>query len=167
MLLHLLKVDLGGGREWGDNMTHTREIQSVFILSFLSILTTSCAPLSSDYRKEGFNLMQQNFESFNARSDFHTVIELKKVRVHIVSDRKYFKWDKAAAFDSAVAGYATSGNEIFVFGKRIGNEVTINQAILGHELNHLLNFKNPKVANPDKLDQLELCYSKNPDTDKC
>lgn len=27
---------------------------------------------------------------------------------------------------------------------------------MGHELNHLLNFKNPKVADPDKLDELGL-----------
>ncbi len=27
---------------------------------------------------------------------------------------------------------------------------------LCHEFNHLLNFKNPKIANPDKLDELGL-----------
>jgi hypothetical protein len=111
--------------------------------------------------------MQQNFEYFDVRSDFYTVVELKKVRVHIVGDRKYFKWDREAAFDSQVMGYATGGNEIYVFGKIIGNEIIINQAILGHELNHLLNFKSPKVANPDKLDRLELCYRKDPNASKC
>ena len=99
--------------------------------------------------------MQQAFDYYEAPSDLNTVIELKNVKIHIVGDRKYFKWNKAAATDSPVVGYATSGNEIYVFGKRLGNKIIINQAVLGHELNHLLNYQNPNVANPDKLDMLE------------
>ena len=120
---------------------------------------TACAPLASDYRKESFKLMQQYFDAFDAPSDVNMVLELKNVRVYIVSDRKYFKWDKAYAANSGVVGYATSGNEIYVFGKRLGNKIIVNQAVLGHEFNHLLNFKDIRVANPDKLDDLELCFS--------
>ena len=128
----------------------------LYFLFILSILFSSCAPLASDYRREGFNFLQRSFESFKTTKDLNVTVVLKNVKIHIVSDRKHFPWDKASAYGSPVAGYATSGNEIFVFGKRLGGKIIVNQAILGHELNHLLNFQDPKVANPDELDQLEI-----------
>lgn len=139
----------------------------IYFLFMLSILFTSCAPIASDYRREGFNFLQKSFESIQTAKDLKITIELKKVRIHIVGDRKYFPWEKASAYGSPVAGYATSGNEIFVFGKRLGDKIIVNQAILGHELNHLLNFKDPRVANPDELDQLEICYINNSNGNSC
>jgi hypothetical protein len=41
-----------------------------------------------------------------------------------------------------------------VFGKMVNGKIIMNQVILGHEFNHLLNFENPKIADPDKLDDL-------------
>jgi hypothetical protein len=99
--------------------------------------------------------MQTAFDSYEAANNLNMVVELKNVRIHIVSDRKYFKWEKASAYDSRMLGYATTGNEIFVFGRKLGNKIVVNQAILGHELNHLLNYQKSIVANPDRLDIIE------------
>jgi len=115
---------------------------------------SGCVPMATDLRKIGFNEIQKGFASLEKTTDLHEIIELRNIKVHIVGDRKYFKWQKAAAFGSPVVGYATTKNEIFLFGKVVKGKIIINQAILGHELNHLLNFKNPKIANPDKLDDL-------------
>jgi hypothetical protein len=124
------------------------------IALLLLAVCIGCAPMATDLRKIGFKDLQKGFDSLEGSPDLHVVVELKNVKVHIVGDRKFFKWDKAAAYGSPVAGYATTGNEIFVFGKVIDGKIVINQAILGHELNHLLNFKNKRVANPDELDDL-------------
>ena len=116
-----------------------------------------CVPMATDLRKVGFNELQKGFASLEKTPELqnlHEVVELKNVKVHVVGDRKYFNWDRAAAYGSPIAGYATTKNEIFVFGRLIKGKVVINQAILGHELNHLLNFRNSKIANPDKLDDL-------------
>ena len=113
-----------------------------------------CVPMATDLRKIGFNEIQKGFNTLSAAPHLHEVIELKNVKVHVVGDRKYFGWDKAAAYGSPIAAYATNNNEIYVFGKLVKGKVVVNQAILGHELNHLLNFKNPRIANPDKLDDL-------------
>ena len=113
--------------------------------------------MATDLRKVGFDEIQKGFASLEKTpglQNLHEIIELKNVKIHVVGDRKFFKWDRAAAYGSPIAGYATSGNEIYVFGKLVKGKIIVNQAILGHELNHLLNFKNPKVANPDKLDDL-------------
>jgi len=100
--------------------------------------------------------MHKSFGYLASTSDFHEVIELKYVKVYIVGHRKYFDWRKAAAYGSPVVGYANRRNDIYILGKRVGNRIVINQAVLGHELNHLLNFEKPDIANPDELDDLGL-----------
>lgn len=115
-----------------------------------------CGSHAAQYRAQGFNYIQQGFTSIEGTSDVYEVVELKNVKILIVGDRKHFNWEKAAAYGSPIAGYANTKNEICLFGKRVGDKIVVNQAILGHELNHLLNFKNPKIANPDKLDEMGL-----------
>lgn len=104
-------------------------------------------------------MIQQSSESIEPTSDLYEMVELRNIKIYIVNDRKYFPWEKASAYGSPVLGYATTRNEIYVFGKRIGKKIVVNQAILGHELNHLLNFKNKNFANPDRLDRIENCYA--------
>ena len=115
-----------------------------------------CGSHVTEYRKMGFDFIQQGFASIENTPELYEVIELEKVRIYIVGDRKHFKWENAEAYGSPIAGYANTNNEIGVFGKRVGNKIIVNQAILGHELNHLLNFKNHTIADPDKLDNLGL-----------
>jgi len=129
------------------------------IIIFCSLVfLISCSSLSQK-RQEGFDALQEHFNLIEPteKKDFHITIRLKNVKVHIVSDRKFFKFKKFQKQEFGAVGYATSGNEIWVFGKikeKNGKKVVIvNQAILGHEFNHLLNFKNPKIVNPDKLDK--------------
>jgi hypothetical protein len=43
----------------------------------------------------------------------------------------------------------------------VGDKNVVNQVVLGHEFNQLLNFKHSKIANPDKRDQLEWCSAEN------
>ena len=127
---------------------------SICAVLFPAFILISCVPLATDLRKIGFNEIQKGFASLDKTPNLHEVIELKNVKVHIVGNRKYFKWDKAAAYGSPVAGYATNKNEIYVFGKKVKGKVVLNQAILGHELTHLMNFKNSNIGNPDKLDDI-------------
>ena len=140
-------------------------IYSIFLRTIIRIvylglipLTISCSPLAVDLRNEGSRLTQQAFESFEQTSELYEVIELRNIRIYIVGDRKHFKWNGASAYGSPILGYATENNDIYVFGRRVGNKIIINETVLGHELNHLLNFQNPEIADPDKLDKLELCY---------
>jgi len=130
-------------------------IPYLFILGLAIIV--GCVPMATDLRRVGFNELQKGFASLEKTPELqnlHEVVVLKNVKIHVVGDRKYFNWDRAAAYGSPIAGYATTKNEIFVFGRIVKGKIIVNQAILGHELNHLLNFRNKKIANPDKLDDL-------------
>lgn len=120
----------------------------------LSILLAGCVTLATDYRKVGFREIQRGYSSLHKPSSLHETIELPKVTVHIVGDRNKFNWDQAATYGSPVLGYATQDNHIWVFGTEVKGRIIINQAVLGHELNHLLQFANPKVQNPDMLDDI-------------
>jgi len=129
----------------------------VLMLVLFSILA-SCSPLATDYRMQGFKLSQKAFQYFDPSPALDEVVELKNIRIHIVGSRRLFPWEKAAAEGSRTLGYATPLGEIYVIGKRVGDKIVINQAILGHEINHLLNFADPKIADPDTLNRLEYCH---------
>ena len=131
-------------------LNKTIKLFSLIILCFLQGCV-SLAPDYRDYRTEGFNIIEKGFSVLEPIPNLYEVIEVKNVKVHIVGHPRFFRWDKAAAYGSPILGYATSNNEIWVFGKMLNGKIVINEAIVGHELTHLLNFKNSKIANPDSF----------------
>ena len=48
------------------------------------------------------------------------------------------------------AGAANTNNEIWVVGRCSDKGIILNQMILGHELQHLLNFEDRRIADPDE-----------------
>jgi hypothetical protein len=128
----------------------------VLLFCSLMLIPAGRMPVAREYRLDGFICFHRSFSQIEEDLDLYEVIELERIRVYIVGQRKFFKWERAAAYGSALQNYATNRNEIFVFGKRVGNQIIVDQSILGHELNHLFNFSNPDVANPDELTDLGL-----------
>ena len=137
------------------------------VLLGISFLQFGCTAATTNYRVQGFSLVSKSFDTISESPDLYEIVEIEKVKIYIVGDRKHFKWNWAAAYGSPIDGYATGKNEIYVLGKRLGDKIVVNQVILGHELHHLLNFKNPKLANPDKLDRLEWCSDRNLSGKEC
>jgi hypothetical protein len=121
-------------------------------ISALSLLT-SCYSFVAD-REQGFNMIQRGFSNLEATPELYKEVELKNIKVFIVGDRKQFTWKKAAAANSSIIGYATPNNEIWILGKEVEGKIVLNEAVLGHELTHLLNFKDSKIANPDRFRDL-------------
>lgn len=75
-----------------------------------------------------------------------TSIILHDVSVHITDDRT--AWPVSARrFE--VAGCASSGMEIWVLRELFKDQLTAER-VLGHELWHLLNWKDIRMRNPDK-----------------
>lgn len=106
-------------------------------------------------RKAGSKMVQKSFASLADTPDLNEVIVLENVRIRIVGHMSAYS-EEAASYGENVLGYATPENEITILGKRVQDTIVVNQAVLGHELEHLLNYQNPKVANPDDLDFLGL-----------
>ncbi len=127
----------------------------IFTCLMLVFMVSGCVTFATDYRKVGFDEIQKGFSILYKPSALNEIIRLKNVTIHIVGDRSLFKWAKAANYGSPVAAYATTNNEIWLFGAMVKGRIVLNQAILGHEFNHLLQFNHPTVVhNPDKLDDI-------------
>lgn len=135
-------------------MTLTTRHTIIALLLVLTSLMGGCVTYT-EYVRHGTVLHQRGFEQFSPTPDLHEVVKLKNVTIHVVGDRKHFRWGRAARYGSPVAGYANTKNEIWLFGKIVNGKIIVNQAILGHELNHLMNFKDKRFVNPDKLEDIE------------
>ena len=71
-------------------------------------------------------------------------IPLEKVIVHVVPDESYFPENMQGI---RAKGCADSSGRIWVIGEKWQEDgkIHINFETLGHELNHLLNWKNPLI----------------------
>ncbi len=124
------------------------------ICLFFSI---GCGSVVTELRWNGFNITQQSFDAIRAESEtemLNKTFVLKNVKVRIVGSKKYFR----PGAHPATAGYANTKNEIVILGKVVKfkngkKRIVINQEILGHELQHLLDWVSLEVANPDKLNE--------------
>ena len=124
------------------------------ILAILIILSIGCTHDFFGYKASGDRNWQYAIETLPDTPNLNKTIHLVDVTVHIVGNRSQFEWPIASSANSGVVGYATTGNEIWVFGRAVNGKIVLNQAVLGHELSHLLNFTDPDVANPDKLEEV-------------
>ena len=97
------------------------------IVILLALIYTGCA--------------HQRYEAF------HQVVTLKKVKVHVVSDRSQFDYSKAR-INRRVNGYAKRNNEIWLLGYEDMTGVQVEERTLGHELLHLLHWKDDEVCDP-------------------
>ena len=127
------------------------------LLSVVIIMLSGCVTAVTSSRKQGFNTTNRSFSMIkHDGSELCEEVTLEDVRVIIVVDCSQFAYEPFQDPKKGVAGYATRSNIIYILGKRFGGKVVVNQEVLGHEFNHLLNFQCVDIANPDMLDELGL-----------
>lgn len=120
-------------------------------------LIIGCTSLITDYRKDGFKAYSMSFALVSDTLELYKIIKIKNIEVHIVGDRSKFIDKRARLVEKGVVGYATAKNgvyQIWLFGKIVNGKVIVNQAVLGHEFNHILKYVDKSITNPDKLDEL-------------
>ena len=136
-----------------------------YLLSlFLIVCSCSSAPLSTQYRQIGAEYHEKWFKALPGTPSLYEVVEIDKLTIHIVSDRKDFGWEKARDKEKGIAAYANSNNSISILGKKIGGQIIVNQFILGHEFKHVLNFNDPDIVDPHDKATMEYCIGKKLET---
>jgi len=142
-------------------MTYSLRHQLSLCLIFC-LMVSGCAstPLSTEYRKIGAEYHEKWFKALPETPSLYEIVEIDKLTIHIVSDRKDFGWEKAREKEKGIAAYANSNNSISILGKKIGGEIIVNQFILGHEFKHVLNFNDPDIVDPHDRATMEYCIGK-------
>ena len=84
---------------------------------------------------------------------FHRVIHLKDVEIHVVSDREmfdYLPYTPAKSGFLKINGYAyVREGKIYVLGHHDGYGIALNSATLGHEIWHLMAYRDGELNDPD------------------
>ena len=123
--------------------TMTRLILIIFFV-------ISCVPYTGDFnqvQRAGFKKFDIAFEKIPDREAGMNLTIPVNAQIHIVRDStKLPDWCRAYGF-----GACCTPGHVYVVGKVLNGKIVINQAILGHEVHHLLNFENEYVADPDTL----------------
>ena len=130
------------------------------VVFYLIICGCSSVPLSTQYRKIGAEYHERWFKVLPETPSLYEVVEIDKLTIHMVSDRKDFDWEKARDKEKGIAAYANTNDKISILGKKIGGKIMVNQFILGHEFKHILNFNDPDVVDPHDKATMEYCIGK-------
>jgi acylphosphatase len=129
----------------------------LIILAACTALLSGCSSHLFMYQvKNGRSNIQSAYNSLDEASDIDTTLTLKNIKVRIIGDRDKFL--SRYALDKSVRGYVKINNddsaEIYLIGYRQKGKIIVNQIVLGHEINHILNHKNNRIADPDTMDVL-------------
>jgi hypothetical protein len=98
-------------------------------------------------RMDGFDAQWRGFNSL--KTDRFGAYETEiKVRVVIVDDMKDI------GYPGAAATYSHPSGVIRIVGKKINGKIVLCPAVLGHEVQHALEYQDfGQFANPDKLEE--------------
>ncbi|MCL5808770.1 MAG: hypothetical protein M1418_09550 [Deltaproteobacteria bacterium] len=97
-------------------------------------------------RMDGFDAQWRGFNSLKTdRFDpYETEIRIKVIVVDDMS---------AIGYPGAVATYSHPEGAIRIVGKKINGKIVLCPAVLGHEVQHALEYQDGGFANPDKLEE--------------
>lgn len=93
---------------------------------------------------DGFNLQWKGFNSLNGDSFPPYEAEIK-VKVIVVSSAAEM------GYPGAVGTYSHPQGIIRVVGKLINGKLILAPAVIGHEIQHALEYQDGHFVNPDKL----------------
>ena len=107
------------------------------------------------YRKAGFDNFNKEFDSLPDTPDLDETVVIH-LKIRVVGDRSKFTWKDAREKESGVVAFSSLPPPIIeTIGKRVKGGIVLNQALLGHELQHHVKWagKGDTFVNPDKLDK--------------
>jgi hypothetical protein len=119
-----------------------------FFLAGLAVACyIGCAPAAATVaRMDGFDAQWRGFNSLKGDPNLRYETEIK-VKVIVVGDMADI------GYPGAAATYSHPEGVIRIVGKRINGKIVLCPAVIGHEIQHALEYQDGEFANPDKLDE--------------
>lgn len=112
---------------------------------------------ASHYRQTGFDNFIQEFvelrEHPDAKSFDRVSVRIKNLEVILVDHPDEIPYDHPGVVGLAVG--LPRSYRIYILATKIGEKFYVNQAVLGHELLHVLHWRDKKIVDADQID-LEL-----------
>ena len=146
---------------------HNKNIIYFIAVSLTTAILAGCfTGLEETYRQEGYNYHQISYNLYPETPDFYKEVAVGDTLFHFCGSKKYFI-TKYQDPKRGVLGYAyktgyTDNNghyhyayHVYLLAKVYKGQIIYNPAVLGHELGHILNFKNSAFVNPDKFKELD------------
>lgn len=113
-------------------------------LSALMLMLMGCASQATALRVEGFNAQWQGFRSLSGEPfGFHEA-EIR-VKVIVVEDRGQMP------IAGAAGTYSHPQGVIHLLGKNVSGKLIVPPSVLGHEIQHALEYQGTGFVNPDRL----------------
>lgn len=117
-----------------------------FLLPVIAVLHTGCVPSSTIARMDGFNAQWRGFDALPSDPSLYYETEIK-VKVIVVGD------PSRVGYPGAAATYSHPEGIIRISGKQIKGKIVLCPAVIGHEIQHALQFQSENFVDPDKMEE--------------
>lgn len=123
-----------------------RPLWCCFLILVIAALHTGCVPSATLARMDGFNAQWRGFASLPADPGLHYETEIK-VKIIVVGD------SSQTGYPGAAATYSHPDGVIRIIGRMVNNKIVLCPAVIGHEIQHALQFQDGNFVDPDKMEE--------------
>ena len=124
-------------------MHHGRIALTCLAIAAFLLMLMGCASQATVLRVEGFNAQWQGFRSLDGEPFGIHEADIN-VRVIVVEDRADIGYNAAGT-------YSHPQGIIRIVGKKINGKIVTSPSVLGHEVQHALEYQGDGFVNPDRL----------------
>ena len=124
-----------------------RTLLLCLLLPVIAALFTACVPAATVARMEGFDAQWQGFAALPSSDPaLHYETEIK-VKVIVVAD------SSQTGYKGAAATYSHPDGVIRIIGKKVNGKIVLCPAVIGHEIQHALQFQDGSFVDPDRMSE--------------
>ncbi|MHB8772519.1 MAG: hypothetical protein ACYC7J_16115 [Syntrophales bacterium] len=125
----------------------TATLVRLIIFAAAAACLVACGPAAATVaRMDGFDAQWRGFNTLKGDPTLYHEAEIK-MKVIVVGDLADI------GYPGAAATYSHPEGVIRIMGKKINGKIVLCPAVIGHEVQHALEYQDGNFANPDKLEE--------------
>jgi hypothetical protein len=133
-------------KNWRIICARIATICAIIAMIGLFLLLCGCGPsIATVSRTDGFNAQWKGFQYLKGEPAY---AETKEIRIKVVVTEDI-------GYPGAAATYSHPEGIIRIKGKMIAGKIVLCPAVIGHEIQHALEYQDGRFVNPDRLEEYE------------